>query len=88
MSIEIRNISKNFGSFKALGDVSLDIESGELVALLVRRAAAKPPCCASLPGWSRLTTAAFTLVVKIPPTCMYASDRWVLCFSITHCFAT
>ena len=34
MSIEIRNISKNFGNFKALGDVSLDIGSGELVALL------------------------------------------------------
>ena len=34
MSIEIRNISKNFASFKALNDVSLDIESGELVALL------------------------------------------------------
>ena len=34
MSIEIRNVSKNFGSFQALGDVSLDIESGELVALL------------------------------------------------------
>ena len=34
MSIEIRNVSKNFGDFQALGDVSLDIESGELVALL------------------------------------------------------
>ena len=34
MSIEIRNISKNFGTFSALGNVSLDIESGELVALL------------------------------------------------------
>lgn len=34
MSIEIRNISKHFGNFQALGDVSLDIESGELVALL------------------------------------------------------
>ena len=34
MSIEIRNVSKNFGTFKALKDVSLDIESGELVALL------------------------------------------------------
>jgi sulfate transport system ATP-binding protein len=34
MSIEIRNISKDFGSFHALRDVSLDIESGELVALL------------------------------------------------------
>jgi sulfate/thiosulfate transport system ATP-binding protein len=34
MSIAIRNVSKNFGNFKALNDVSLDIESGELVALL------------------------------------------------------
>ena len=34
MSIEIRNVSKHFGNFPALGDVSLDIHSGELVALL------------------------------------------------------
>jgi sulfate transport system ATP-binding protein len=34
MSIEIRNISKQFGDFHALRDVSLDIESGELIALL------------------------------------------------------
>ncbi|MFZ4288932.1 sulfate/molybdate ABC transporter ATP-binding protein [Variovorax sp. HJSM1_2] len=34
MSIEIRNVSKQFGNFNALGDVSLDIASGELVALL------------------------------------------------------
>ena len=34
MSIEIRNVSKDFGNFHALRDVSLDIESGELVALL------------------------------------------------------
>ena len=34
MSIEIRNIRKNFGQFSALNDVSLDVPSGELVALL------------------------------------------------------
>ena len=34
MSIEIENISKQFGSFKALNDVGLTIPSGELVALL------------------------------------------------------
>ncbi len=34
MSIEIRNIKKNFGSFSALNDVSLDVPSGELIALL------------------------------------------------------
>jgi sulfate transport system ATP-binding protein len=34
MSIEIRNVRKNFGNFSALNDVSLDVPSGELVALL------------------------------------------------------
>ena len=34
MSIEVRNIAKRFGTFTALDNVSLKIESGELVALL------------------------------------------------------
>jgi len=34
MSIEVENITKQFGSFTALGNVSLSIPSGELVALL------------------------------------------------------
>ncbi|MGQ0529925.1 MAG: sulfate/molybdate ABC transporter ATP-binding protein [Panacagrimonas sp.] len=34
MQIQIRDIQKTFGSFKALTGVDLDIESGELIALL------------------------------------------------------
>jgi sulfate/thiosulfate transport system ATP-binding protein len=34
MSIEVRHISKTFGEFVALADVSLTIGTGELVALL------------------------------------------------------
>src|SRR5437016_5429509 len=34
MSIEIKNIVKRFDSFKALNDVSLKVETGELMALL------------------------------------------------------
>jgi len=34
VSIQLRNISKRFGSFRALNDISLDIATGELVALL------------------------------------------------------
>jgi len=34
MSIEIRNVSKQFGDFHALRNVNLDVDSGELVALL------------------------------------------------------
>ncbi|MEQ9872457.1 sulfate ABC transporter ATP-binding protein [Pectobacterium brasiliense] len=34
MSIEIRNINKQFGQFRALNEINLSIHSGELVALL------------------------------------------------------
>ncbi len=34
MSIELRHVSKNFGSFTAVSDISLTVETGELVALL------------------------------------------------------
>ena len=34
MSIQVKNIHKGFGSFTALGDVSLDFPTGELTALL------------------------------------------------------
>jgi sulfate transport system ATP-binding protein len=34
MSITVRNVSKAFGDFRALRDVSLDVPAGELVALL------------------------------------------------------
>ena len=34
MSIQIRDVNKQFGNFHALRDVNLDIESGELLALL------------------------------------------------------
>ena len=34
MSIDIKNINKHFGTFTALNNVSLNIESGELIALL------------------------------------------------------
>jgi sulfate/thiosulfate transport system ATP-binding protein len=34
MSIEVRNLRKQFGSFTALDDVSLEVPGGELVALL------------------------------------------------------
>ncbi len=34
MSIAIQNVSKKFDSFQALKDISLDIETGELIALL------------------------------------------------------
>ena len=34
MGIRVANVSKSFGDFRAVDDVSVDVESGSLVALL------------------------------------------------------
>ena len=34
MAISVRNVTKRFGDFTALDDVSLEVESGSLTALL------------------------------------------------------
>ena len=53
MSIEVRNVSKRFGSFQALDDVSLDVDE-RLADRAPRpvRVRASPPCSASSPGSS------------------------------------
>src|SRR5687768_14216079 len=41
MSIEVRNLSKQFGNFAALRDITLEVKSGELLALLRRSSSGK-----------------------------------------------
>ena len=38
MSITIENLSKNFGDYKALDNINLEVNSGELIALFRGRA--------------------------------------------------
>ena len=41
MSIEVRNLSKQFGTFSALRDVSLEVHRGEVVGAGIRDDAAR-----------------------------------------------
>ena len=72
MSIHVRNISKRFGAFTALDDVSLEVGSGSLTALLGlarggRRAAASPTwaCGQPLEPPLRWTSAGFTKPLRL-----------------------
>jgi len=45
MEVRVQNLRKEFGRFPALHDVSLDIRSSELIALLGRPAPARQRFC-------------------------------------------
>ena len=55
MSIEIRGIGKRFGDFVALDDVTLEIETGSLTALLGPSSAVSDPVSISSVTSSRAT---------------------------------
>lgn len=84
MSIEIANIKKSFGRTRVLNDISLDIPSGQMVALLGPSGSGKPRCCALLRVWSTRPAGVFVFTVPMSAAFTRASAKWGLCSSITH----
>lgn len=86
MSIEIANIKKSFGRTQVLNDISLDIPSGQMVALLGPSGSGKPRCCALLPGWSISPAGISVFTAPTSVVCMLATVKWDSYSSTMRCF--
>lgn len=88
MSIEVRNVSKRFNSFQALDNINLDINSGELVALLGPSGCGKTTLLRIIAGLETPTRAISCSMGRMCQAMTCVTATLVSCSSTTPCSAT
>lgn len=49
--IRIENVHKSFGKLEVLKDISMEVQQGEVVALIGPSGSGNPPCCVVSIAW-------------------------------------
>jgi putative spermidine/putrescine transport system ATP-binding protein len=70
-AVRLSNVSRHFGEFKAVDEVSLDIRDGEFFTMLGPSGSGKTTCLRLIAGFDRPTSGAIMLhgrdVTQLPP---------------------
>ncbi|GAA0595555.1 hypothetical protein GCM10008943_08340 [Paenochrobactrum glaciei] len=82
MDVRVVDVKKQFGQFPALNEVSLDIHSGELIALLGPSGSGKTTLLRLIAGLETPSEGTIFLVMKMPRPKRCRSAMLVLCSSI------
>ena len=84
--LQLAGIAKRFGAHTVLDQLDLSVGKASLSACWARPVAAKPPCCARLPGWTSPITARFAWRAATLLGCRPPSAITALCSSRMRCF--